>query len=158
MRRRNAWLLSVAISLPLLIATVFWVTKPLPVHLAAQAISPDRSKIALVYEEEIRPLVQTYTFVYIKPVDRPLDKRTDLVFRGSDMSGRGFGPVNVGWPSNDDLSVGYCSGRTEIFRNVWADLHAALPIELTVQLDQETPGTWPSSTPLNKQAGPPPCD
>ncbi len=127
------------------------------VHMVSQAVSPDKSKVAFVYEEEARPLVETYTFVYIKPVGRPLDERNDLVFRGGDMNGRAFGPVNIQWSDDGLLHIGYCSGRTEIFRNAWADVRAALPVELAVELDLESQGAWPVTTPPDRRAGPPPC-
>jgi hypothetical protein len=127
------------------------------VHVVAQAASPDKTKIAMVYEEEAVPLVETWTYVYIKPVGRDLDKRRDLVFSGGDMNGRKFGPVNVEWAGNNFLHVGYCSGWTETFRNYWMDGKAQLPQKMEVQLDLEVSGKWPDSTPSDRRAGTPPC-
>ena len=86
-----------------------------PVHEVARAESPDRSMVALVYQEEPRGLIETDTFVYIKPSSRKLNNHNDLVFRGGDMDGRAFGPVNVQWAGANSLIVGYCTGRTQIF-------------------------------------------
>lgn len=126
-------------------------------HVQAKSLSPDHQKIAYVLEEDSLPLVSTDTVVLIKPVNRELDKKADLVFRGGDMNGRRFGPVNVRWLTDGSLLVGYCSGRTSVFHNYWSDVHAADPTELEVVLEKEAPGQWPPSGPPNGQSGPPPC-
>jgi hypothetical protein len=128
-----------------------------PVHEVARAVSPDKSKIALVFQEEPRPLIQTDTFVYIKPLVRKLNKRSDLVFQGGDMSGRGFGPVNIQWKANRALVVAFCSGRTSIYRNLWGDWQIKPDDEVAVGLYVEPEGDWPSNIPSDRRAGPPPC-
>jgi hypothetical protein len=129
-------------------------------HQVAQVSSPDKSKVATVYEEEALPLVGTSSFVYVTPSSRPLDEQADLVFRGDDMSGRNFGPLNIGWSDATHLHVGYCSGRTEIYRNYWFDRKADRPdqTEIVVSLDLEPEGKWPASRPLNTRGGSPPCN
>lgn len=127
-----------------------------PSHEVARAVSPDGSKVALVYEEEPRGLVQTYTFVYVRPANRDLKKR-DLVFQGGDMNGRDFGPVNVTWVGNRTVMVGWCAGYTSIFRNLWADWSRDPEDQVQVQLYQQPEGDWPPSIPLERRAGPPPC-
>jgi hypothetical protein len=130
------------------------------VHLVAQSISADKSKVATVYEEEALPLVGTSSFVYITPANRPLDKTADLVFRGDDMNGRNFGPLNLSWSDATHLHIGYCGGRTEIYRNYWLDRKADRPdlTEIVVSLDLEPPGHWPANRPMNTTGGPPPCN
>ena len=126
-------------------------------HERARLLSPDGQKIAYVLEEEPVPLVSTETLVLIKPINREIDNSADLVFRGSDMNGRRFGPVNIRWLTDGSLWLGYCSGRTAVFRNYWLDSHADNPTELEVVLEKEAIGQWPSSGPPNGQSGPPPC-
>ncbi len=130
------------------------------VHVVSQASSPDRSKVATVYEEEALPLVGTSSFVYVTPANRKLDKTADLVFRGDDMNGRNFGPLDLLWSDASRLHIGYCSGRTEIYRNYWFDRKADRPdlTEIVVALDLEPPGQWPAYRPLNTRGGPPPCN
>jgi hypothetical protein len=130
------------------------------VHLVAQSKSPDNSKIARVYEEESLPLVGTSSFVYVTPLNRAQDEKADLVFQGDDMNGRNFGPLNISWSDATHLHVGYCSGRTEIYRNYWFDRKAerADLTEIVVALDLEALGHWPASRPLNTRSGDPPCN
>lgn len=125
-------------------------------HVRAKFLSPDHRKVAYVLEEKALPLVSTDTVVLIKPIDRPLDERADTVFRGGDVNGRHFGPVDTHWLQDGSLWVGYC-GRTSIFHNYWSDVHAKDPAELEVILEKEAPGRWPESGPPNGQSGPPPC-
>jgi hypothetical protein len=130
------------------------------VHLVAESKSPDNRKIARVYEEEALPLVGTSSFVYVTPLNRAQDENTDLVFRGDDMNGRNFGPLNISWSDATHLHVGYCSGNTETFRNNWFDHKAERPdlTEIVVALDLEPPGQWPASRPVNTRGGDPPCN
>ncbi|HEY1631067.1 MAG TPA: hypothetical protein VGF56_07110 [Rhizomicrobium sp.] len=127
-------------------------------HVVAQAVSPDRSKIAVVYAEDPLPLVGASSFVYIHPAARPVDRDVDLVFQGDDMDGRNFGPVNIQWSDNDHLDIAYCDGRTETYRNYWFDRRAKQPAELVVALDFEPRGEWPPATPPQRRAGSPPCN
>lgn len=91
--------------------------QPPKMHVLAKTLSPDRQKIAYVLEEDPFPLVSTDTLVLVKPVNRELDKEADLVFRGGDVNGRGFGPVNVRWLPDGSLWIGYCSGRISAYHN-----------------------------------------
>ena len=130
------------------------------VHQVAQVFSPDKSKVATVYEEEALPLVGTSSFVYVTATSRPLNKLADLVFQGDDMSGRNFGPLNVGWSDATHLHIGYCSGRTEVYRNYWFDRKADRPdqTEIVVSLELEPEGKWPANRSVNTQGGSPPCN
>lgn len=126
-------------------------------HVRAKTLSPDRTKIAYLLEEEPAALVSMDSVVLIVPADRRLDKENDLVFRGGDMNGRHFGPMNIRWERADLLRIGYCSGRTSIFRNLWWDDHVKQPDDTEIILEREPSGEWPTSVPLNRRAGPPPC-
>lgn len=126
-------------------------------HVRAKTFSPDRTKIAYVLEEEPLPLVSMNTVILVKPTNRSSVAKSDVVFRGGDMNGRHFGPVNIRWLQNDLLWIGYCSGRTSIFRNFWLDAQSDGPEEIEILLKKETPGRWPPSGAPNGQSGPPPC-
>lgn len=126
-------------------------------HVVAQATSPDGTLVAIVKQEEPTPLVSMDSLIFIKPVSRDLDENSDLVFRGGDMNGRRYGPLNIRWQDNDHLWIGYCTGRTAIYRNTWLDGHSATPKELRISLDKEAEGHWPVGGPPKGSAGPPPC-
>ena len=121
------------------------------------AASPDGSKIAYVVTDEDEPLVSTGMYVFIKSKGRTLNYNSDLVFRGGDMNGRNFGPLDIGWASNGTLRIGYCDGRTEQFRNRWLDAGDVSHPETEILLVKEAPGVWPASRPTEARAGPPPC-
>jgi hypothetical protein len=128
-----------------------------PTHVVVQSLSPDGKHFAIIYEEEPRPLIQTDTDVYIEPVKRPLNKRADLVFHGGDMDGRNFSHMNIRWASNETLTLGYCTGHTEVYRNEWRDWRVNPDDQVTVDLIREASGAWPASTPPNRRSGTPPC-
>ena len=128
-----------------------------PWHVLSTSIAPDHRKIAYVMKADDMPLVGTDMVVAIKPADRDLDLNADVVFRGEDMDGRGFGPINIRWLPDGSLWVGYCSGRTSIYHNSWWDVRAKDPQEIAVVLEREPVGHWPANGPPNGQSGPPPC-
>ncbi|MBP2275563.1 MULTISPECIES: hypothetical protein [Sphingomonas] len=128
-----------------------------PMHVRAKTLSPDRTKIAYLLEEEPAALVPMDSVVVIVPTNRRLDNDNDLVFRGGDMNGRHFGPLNIRWNHDDLLVIGYCSGRTSIFKNNWWDNHGKQPDDTEIILERELSGEWPASVPPDRRAGPPPC-
>jgi hypothetical protein len=81
-----------------------------------------------------------------------------LVFQGGDMNGRNNGAVDVIWTGTRNLAVGFCYGRTSVFRNWWANWSVNPQDEIAVSLVQEAPGRWPANVPPARQAGPPPCN
>jgi hypothetical protein len=128
-----------------------------PMHVRAKTLSPARTKIAYLLEEEPAALVSMDSVVVIVPTSRRLDNDNDLVFRGGDMNGRHFGPLNIRWDRDDLLVIGYCSGRTSIFRNNWWNNHGKQPDDTEIILEREPSGEWPASVPPDRRAGPPPC-
>lgn len=128
-----------------------------PMHVRAKALSPDRTKIAYLLEEEPAALVSMDSLVLIVPTNRRLDTDNDLIFRGGDMNGRRFGPLNIRWERNDLLVIGYCSGKTSIFRNQWWENHGKQLDDTEIILEREPTGEWPASVPPDRRAGPPPC-
>ena len=128
-----------------------------PPHTLAKATSPGGTKVAYLLEEDSVPLVSTGSTVEVSTVVRPPNHNADLVFRGDDMNGRGFGPVNIMWMSNELLSIGYCSGRISIFRNDWVDAQAQQSNPIEIVLEREPPGQWPKTVPVNRRGPTPPC-
>jgi len=120
--------------------------------------SPDRKFDARLLDDRgASPTVSAYETVQIRS-HQGIWPTTDVVFQGANMGGRAtrsvlFGPLNVSWPDEKTLLIEYCDG--DVQRHVSHLVRDG--VTLTVKLVQEPHGNWPSSIPVDRRMGSPPC-